>query len=705
VRRPAVNDSVPSDAVVDLGELGVRANDVIAVVGGGEVFRGRIAEVMDGTRLRIDMSFEQLPSLKRLPGTVTGGSCEVKVFDQESYVPRLTRYDTATGQLSTLGFAPLFGNSFLCMFAWLNGAEFMNEDGTEVLLDSEPIVEALQFISDIYDAQGGIQNVNAFQTTVASGALDPWISGAIAMRFDLGGLIDAVSIFKPDLAFGAAGAPIPRERLEAGHTSVGWMGGWAYAIPSTAKYKEAAWDLMRWFCSVEANQLMYRFQASQAKARGWGFFPPHHPDYRVMEWLEQEFIAGNPAITDYMRDAFHVFVDLLPTSRYRPVTPVGQRLWSEHIRATDAAISHTKNPYDALNYGKRRVQVDLDRIQTPPSGPLVPWKKIIVIYSIAIVAVFVGLVLYQERKRIKAGGVYREWIPGYVCASPWIVGFVTLGCGPIIFSMIISFSHYDVLNPARFIGFTNYVNLMGFHGDPVVNESVPNDPLFWRSLANTAFMIIGVPLGIVAGLALAMLLNAKVKGLQIFRTIYYLPAIVPAVASFVLWIWIFDPVRGFLNQILRILGVSDPPHWLQDPVWAKPALIIMGLWGVGAGMIIWLAGLKEIPESLYEAARIDGASRVQQFRHVTLPLLTPYIFFNFIMGMIGVFQVFEAAYIMTSGGPADATLFYAYKLFNEAFRYLNMGTASAMAWIMFVVILAITLFQLWFSKKWVHYER
>jgi len=341
----------------------------------------------------------------------------------------------------------------------------------------------------------------------------------------------------------------------------------------------------------------------------------------------------------------------------------------------------------------------------PPTGPVVPWHGVIGAYVAAILAIAIGLVVTQERRRRLFGGRRRSWFEGFLCASPWLTGFLVFGAGPIVFSMIISFCKYDILTPAQFIGAGNYVNLIGRHYDNVTKEMTANDPLFWKGLANTAFMIIGVPLGIVAGLALALLLDTQVRGLHVYRTIYYLPAIVPAVASFLLWLWIFSPSTGLLNQALRVIGVSDPPNWLQDPSWSKPALIIMGLWGVGGGMIIWLAGLKDIPESLYEAAAIDGANRLQRFLHVTLPLLSPYILFNMIMGLIHVFQIFESAFIMTDGGPADSTRFYAFKLFMEAFRYLNMGTASAMAWILFAVVLLITLFQLWLSKKWVHYGR
>jgi len=216
--------------------------------------------------------------------------------------------------------------------------------------------------------------------------------------------------------------------------------------------------------------------------------------------------------------------------------------------------------------------------------------------------------------------------------------------------------------------------------------------------------VLGVPLGMAVSLGVAMLLNARVKGMAFYRTIYYLPAIVPAVASSILWIWVLNPQFGLVNVALqRLFGITGP-QWLQSELWSKPSILLMGLWGAGAGMIIWLAGLKGIPETLYEAAEIDGAGGWAAFRHVTIPMLSPYIFFNLIMGVIGTFQIFTQAYIMTGGGPVDSTLFYVYYLFNNAFRYFKMGYASALAWILFVIILALTLLQLRLGKRWVYYE-
>jgi multiple sugar transport system permease protein len=284
-----------------------------------------------------------------------------------------------------------------------------------------------------------------------------------------------------------------------------------------------------------------------------------------------------------------------------------------------------------------------------------------------------------------------QWAGGWLCASPWIIGFILFTGGPILFAVVVSFCDYDILNPARFIGLANYEWMF------------TRDALFWKSIGNTAFMVIGIPLGMALSLAMAMLLNVEVRGVALWRTFFYLPSIVPAVASSILWIWILNPNVGLLNSIFAAFGIHGP-NWLQDEHISKPALILMGLWSSGGGMIIWLAGLKGISRSYYEAAMLDGASAWQCFRHITFPLLSPYIFFNLIMGLIATLQIFTQAFIITGGGPVDSTLFYAYHLFNNAFRFLQTGYASALGWFLFLAVFGLTLLQLKLSKRWVHYE-
>jgi multiple sugar transport system permease protein len=245
----------------------------------------------------------------------------------------------------------------------------------------------------------------------------------------------------------------------------------------------------------------------------------------------------------------------------------------------------------------------------------------------------------------------------------------------------------------EFVGGENYRRLL------------TEDPLFWKSLQVTiVYACLAVPLGIIGSLALALLLNTKVKGTAIFRTLFYLPSLVPAVATAVLWQWLFNAENGLLNQMLGVFGIAGP-QWLQDEQWTLPAFIIMSLWGIGGGrMVIFLAGLQGIPDSYYEAAKLDGASPRAQFRHITLPMLSPVMFFNLVLGVIGSFQYFTQAYVMTSGGPNNASLFYALSIFRNAFEYFKVGKASAMAWLLFLILLVISGVQFWLGKRWVYYE-
>jgi len=281
---------------------------------------------------------------------------------------------------------------------------------------------------------------------------------------------------------------------------------------------------------------------------------------------------------------------------------------------------------------------------------------------------------------------------GYAFISPWLLGFVAFTLYPFLTSIYLSFTRYNIVTAPVWVGIANYKNLL------------TKDPLFYKALAVTLhFAIAAVPLGIVAGVALALLLNLDIKGISVYRTIFYLPSIVPSVATSVVFLWILNPEIGLINRLLRTIGITGPA-WLQSTTWAPWSLVFLSLWGVGGSMVIYLAGLKDIPSHLYEASVIDGATPLQRLRHITLPLLSPVIFFNLVMGVIGVFQYFTQAYIMTQGGPEDSTRFFALYLFERAWRYLDMGYASAMAWFLFLIIMALTGFLLATQRRWVHYE-
>ncbi len=285
----------------------------------------------------------------------------------------------------------------------------------------------------------------------------------------------------------------------------------------------------------------------------------------------------------------------------------------------------------------------------------------------------------------------RKDLTGYVFIAPWLLGFLTFTAWPFVRSAYLSFTRYDIVRPARWIGAANYRSL------------ITNDDTFRNACWVTVkFASVAVPLGIVAGVSLALLLNANVRGITVYRTVFFLPSIVPTVATTAIFMWILNPKIGLVNGLLEKFGIVGPA-WLTDPKWALWSLVMMGLWGVGNSMVIYLAGLKDIPTYLYEAAIVDGAGAWTRLTRVTLPMLTPVIFFNLVMGVIGTFQYFTQAYIMTKGGPEDSTRFYALYLFDRAWRYADMGYASAMAWILFIAIMAVTGLLFKTQKKWVHY--
>ncbi|GIK75843.1 MAG: spermidine/putrescine ABC transporter permease [Chloroflexota bacterium] len=286
-----------------------------------------------------------------------------------------------------------------------------------------------------------------------------------------------------------------------------------------------------------------------------------------------------------------------------------------------------------------------------------------------------------------------RWLIGYVFISPWLLAFVAFEAYPILSGFYHSFTDWTATGRAeRFVGLDNYV------------EAFTRDPLFWKAVSNTIYFIgVSVPLGIIAAFALAMMLNSKISGTTLYRTIYYLPSVVPAVAAVIVWIFIFETRRGILNFGLELVGLPAI-RWLSDPAWAMPALIIMSLWSIGASMIIFLAGLQGIPQELYEAAEVDGANGWHNLWRITVPLMTPTIFFNLVMSLVAAFQAFNNAFIMTNGGPNNATLLYMLHLYNNAFRYFRMGYASALAVVLFIIVFGLTLFVYRSSKRWVYYS-
>ncbi len=295
----------------------------------------------------------------------------------------------------------------------------------------------------------------------------------------------------------------------------------------------------------------------------------------------------------------------------------------------------------------------------------------------------------------------RRALSGYLYISPWLIGFIIFVLGPMVASFWLSFNNYNLIRPPEFVGIQNYRTM--FDG---------TDPLFWGSVRKTLyFAVVLVTVGLSGSLICALLLNTELRGTNFYRAAFFIPSLTPIVAAAILWGWILQPVYGPLNAILAVFGI-DGPGWLTSPDWAIPALLLIRLWTFvgGANMIVFLAGLQGVPQTLYDAADVDGANYWHRFRHVTLPMMSPTIFFNLVVGIIAALKIFALAYVApaggagTEGGPAYATWFFILHLYNSGFVYLQMGYASALAWVFFGAVLVLTVFQFVGSRYWVYYE-
>ncbi len=285
-----------------------------------------------------------------------------------------------------------------------------------------------------------------------------------------------------------------------------------------------------------------------------------------------------------------------------------------------------------------------------------------------------------------------NFLKGMAFLSPWLIGVLVFTTIPIGLSLYYSFCNYPLVQPPVFVGWHNYHYMI-------------HDRVFWISLKNTLlYALMSLPMGMVIALALALLLNANIRGLSLYRTIIFLPSLIPLVASAMLWLWMYNSKLGLINITLRSLGIAHPPPWLTSTHWAMPALVLMSFWSLGNTVVIYLAGLQDVPRELYEAADLDGANLPRKIWHVTLPSISPVIFFNLIMGIIGSLQTFTQPFIMTQGGPIRSTYLYTMYLYDNAFTFLRMGYASALAWVQLLLVLALTALAFWTSRYWVHYQ-
>jgi multiple sugar transport system permease protein len=623
-----------------------------------------------------------------------------------AYSKAITKFDK-NGKLLRAGFMPNFGNSWLYMFAFQNNASFMSEDGRTCTMDTPEAREALQFIVDGYKLVGGYENAKAFESGFRGGENDAFILGQVGMKIDGDWIINGLARYAPLLDFGVAPPPVPDDRyykrgrfVNEQETFISWVGGFSLAIPRGARNVEDGWKLIKFLSSEEGLLVDAKAQANWERLKGRVYIPRQIAQRKTNELFTEMF---KPATPNYAA-AVKMHTDIAAHTKIRPATFVGQLLWSEHVRAMESACYGKLTPTAALRAAQQKVQDELDRFYSKEKYPVINMAWISALVALVLLSIFAYFVVIIRRAKLDKMGRY-ETLWGYLMASPWIIGFMVLILGPMVASFFWSFTRWDILNEARFVGTSNYQLVFGSDWDR-----------FAKGLSNAAYLaFVGVPLGIVTGLSIAILLNAATRGIRFYRTAFYLPAIVPVIASAVLWLLVLtpDPMKGLLNSfwvhtITPWLGIKEP-GWLNSADYAKPALVVMGLWGAGGGMLFWLAGLKGIPKTLYEAAALDGASPLKQFFSVTLPHLTPMIFFNVVMGLIGAFQEFDRAYAMRTSkdgpiGPDDSLLTPVYNLFIKGFGQANMGDASTHAWLIFVIVMTITLVQWKLKDRWVFSE-
>ncbi len=623
------------------------------------------------------------------------------------YTDRLTQRGDH-GSFKTIGFIPVvptWTNSWFYLYSWQNGGDFMSPDGRRCTLVSPENREALQWCTDFYDRMSGAENVMAFASTFQPREMDPFIIGKMAMRIDTNVWVENLARYARDLDFGVAPPPVPAARLRGDGRFHGqppfitWSGGFSYGIPAGCRHPKEAWLFIRWMNSLESRRIYSRAQQAFNLSQGRPYVPDMHADRRINEVIFSEFEPkGSDPVSRRTRAAMRVGLQMMPYARFRPVTFVGQRLWDEHVRLFESAIRRKQTAEEALAGAQAIVQRELNAVFDREKNPYLNLPVTVAVCSLALLALLGAFVFYCFRGGRVAPLLRSEARAGYMFALPWILGFLAFFLGPMIAAVVLSFCDYDVLHPPRWVGLENYANTFA-------------DPILGSSYLNILILAgVSIPLSIGISLGLAMLLNNKIRGMAGFRTLFYVPSLTPAVAIALLWMYILNPDSGPINQAWRATLTPafgwPAPTWMASELWAKPAITLMTLWSAGGGIILWLAGLQGVPQHLYEAADLDGATALARFRHVTLPMLTPYILFNVVMGTITWLQRFTDLYFMTDGKgqPADSTWVPVIYIFNNAFEYFKMGYASAWAWIMFFVVMALTAVNLYGSKRWVHYD-
>lgn len=598
------------------------------------------------------------------------------------------------GKVTQWGYVPGWNGLFVDMLFFSTGGRYTDnpEVPTKVLFDDPRLIRAYQFTADLtlkhglipssFDQAGTNSRQMFTQQKVAmyhSGIWDtPQLRDEVK-PLDQGG-------FDWDIAI----APAYEDGTRAYPT-----GGSGYGITASTKHPREAWLFTQWMAGKPGMMAMAKAGIAQPAIRELALQEPWIPGPNTP--AEQQ-IPQNRIITDTSEP----YVVFAPTGILWPEV-------SNMARQPEALIFNGDSTAEKeLPKSSAIAQNRLDTLRRELSLPPFNWNLALGA-GIAIFAALIAWVYWPERKIRRTSRQKQESRIAYLFIAPWIIGMLVFTAGPMILSLLMSFTEWDIITPARARGVGNYV------------EAGVIDPVFWKSITVTLlYTIISVPLGVIMSLALALLLNTKVKGMPLWRTCYYIPAMASPIATALIWLKLFQPEGGLLNAVIfgpdgtgglpllrqflePLAGANGQINWLQNERTALPALIFMSIFGAGGGMVILLAGLQGVPQYYYEAATLDGAGPWRKFRNVTVPLISPALFFVLITGFIGSFQVFTQAFQMTQGGPNNATMFFMLHLYNNAFRLLRMGYASALAWVLFFIILIFTIIQLQ-GNRFVYYE-
>lgn len=571
-------------------------------------------------------------------------------------------------------------DSMARIFVWTHGADFASPGFERFTLDDPRLAGALDRLRGWFHDES--RTLFSAKTQLETGQ-EPFLAGNVGMAGPLGRW--KVPVYRTITTFDWDFAPLPHQ---PGAPPVNGIFTTAWSIARDSKHKAAAWRLVKYFSSRRGQELNcapgLAIPALRSVALSRVFSDPELKPEHDRLYLDAAEVARPiewPADPRYLHQLRVRTEDVFKLNR--PVAPTLERLEGEWQEI-------------------RRSEVLRDRY------PRMPWGAVILL-AIAPLGIGLGILAVRWWRARPGPMALREELAGIALVSPWLLGFAAFTAFPIVVSLLLTFTRWSglaTLDKAEFVGLDNLRQLL-FH-----------DAVFHRAIWVTAlYALLAVPTGQAAALVAAVLMSQEVRGIALFRSIWYLPSVLAGVGIAVMWKWVFHHEHGMLNVLLAPLadalnvllgspGELTPPRWFERDagVWGVPAFVIINLWNIGGTMMIYLAGLKGIPRELYEAAAIDGATGLRRFRHVTLPMLSPVIFFNVIIALIASFQIFTQVYVMTGGGPGDATRYYVLYLYNQAFDFHAMGYASAMAWLLLLIVLGLTMLVMHGSRRFVYYE-